>query len=129
MIEHETHDHQQRTQFDGIGGEASPPILVPTGMNPVLAHTWVTFLRTVGDAMREDEKSRESHQRVEAVMRSLVPNDDVVIGRAEPDNQIVWIRPADEHPRTNRPGRSFRSMTHRSCGCWPRGCRCWSRCG
>ena len=58
----------------------------------------MTFLRTIGDALRDkvgepDVSSRERVGRPSA----LVPYDDILVGRAEAEGQIIWMRPTDEH--------------------------------
>lgn len=104
MLEHESHDHPQQVHLDGIGGEFSPPILVPSGMPADLTRVWVFFLRSVGDVLREQVKEPEARLRVSQAFKTLVPNDDLRFGRVEPDNRIVWIRPTDEFDDDERPG-------------------------
>ena len=80
------------------------PVLVPGGLPPAITRAWVSFLRAIGDVLRDGGHEPESERRVSLSINALVPYDDLVIGRAEPGVGIVWIRPEDKHDADEVPG-------------------------
>ena len=94
------HVHEQQI------ATVDPPVPVPAGLPAELTRIWVTFLRTIGDALRDKvgEPDVSSRERVAAAIAALVPYDDILVGRAEAEGQIIWMRPTDEHDHDDSPG-------------------------
>ncbi|MFN8632303.1 MAG: response regulator [Chloroflexota bacterium] len=89
-----------------IPTSGDPPVLVPAGLPVEITRLWVTFLRAIGNALYEEGREPDSQAKLE-VARSialLVPHDDVVVGRVEPGQGIVWLRPTDDHAHDESPG-------------------------
>src|SRR3954471_420572 len=91
------HEQHVITVAPRTGGADGPPVLVPAGLPPEITRLWVTFLRSIGDVLRDEGKDPDAEERVSASIRALVPHDDLVIGRIDTGGGIVWIRPTDKH--------------------------------
>ncbi len=97
------HRHEHAAGAGWTDGDLFPPVLVPSGMPVDITRVWVTFLRSIGDVLREEVPEPEARLRVSQAIDALVPHDDMMIGRAEPGNCIVWIRPQDEYDPEMKP--------------------------
>ena len=88
------HDHEQQS-----ASAVDPPVPVPAGLPAELTRIWVTFLRAIGDALRTKvgEPDLSSRMRIASAIQALIPYDDILVGRIEPDGQMIWMRPTDEH--------------------------------
>jgi hypothetical protein len=96
-------DHTEARVSTRLSEVDEPPILVPSGLPTMVTRAWVVFLRTIGDALRDDGKDRETRLRVSRSISALVPHDEFIIGRADPDGGMVWIRPTDDHHHGDMP--------------------------
>lgn len=100
----QSNGHAAGGSTDLTGGDVFPPVLVPSGMPTDITRVWVTFLRTIGDALRDEVEKPEARMRVSRAINALVPHRGLLIGRAEPNGCIVWMRPEDDHEPHETPG-------------------------